>query len=182
MSAGIRSRRTAAGCRHFRMPATCSQSPTSIISRKVDADPKDGPAEFGTFRECVCPDTRGMAAPISSAAAPYRLNEFHRDRLGAGPFRPATCSSSSRARRKRARPSSAMSGIIFCRSTIRTGISRKNSDAAQARASRRKVLDYCAVERRAGVSGSCRLAVCGPYRGNARRLPAEFQTVIGQKP
>ncbi|HTL63411.1 MAG TPA: MBL fold metallo-hydrolase, partial [Pseudolabrys sp.] len=44
---------------------------------KVDADPKEGPAELGTFRECVVPILEyGKADLVSAAAGPYRLNDF----------------------------------------------------------------------------------------------------------
>ena len=56
---------------------------------------------------------------------------------------PDTYSSSSRARAS-APPSSGTSGITCCRSIIPTGISRRTRMPAQARVSRRKVLDYCA--------------------------------------
>ena len=52
---------------------------------KVDADPKEGPAELGTFRECVVPILEyGKADVVERRAAPAQ--RLHRDRLGARPF------------------------------------------------------------------------------------------------
>ena len=42
---------------------------------KVDADPKEGPAELGTFRECVVPILEYGKADLVSGG-PYRLNDF----------------------------------------------------------------------------------------------------------
>src|SRR5499426_3497276 len=42
---------------------------------KVDADPKEGPAELGTFRECVVPILEHGKADLISGR-PHRLNDF----------------------------------------------------------------------------------------------------------
>jgi glyoxylase-like metal-dependent hydrolase (beta-lactamase superfamily II) len=42
---------------------------------KVDADPKEGPAELGTFRECVVPILDASKADLVSGGA-HRLNDF----------------------------------------------------------------------------------------------------------
>jgi glyoxylase-like metal-dependent hydrolase (beta-lactamase superfamily II) len=42
---------------------------------KIDADPKEGPAELGTFRECVVPILEYGRADLVSGGA-YRLNDF----------------------------------------------------------------------------------------------------------
>ena len=41
----------------------------------IDSDPKEGPAELGTFRECVVPILEHGKADLVSGGA-YRLNEF----------------------------------------------------------------------------------------------------------
>ena len=57
------------------MRATCSRSPRSIISAQIDADPKEGPAELGTFRECVVPILEYGKADLVDCG-PYRFNDF----------------------------------------------------------------------------------------------------------
>ena len=90
---------------------------------KVDADPKEGPAELGTFRECVVPILEhGRADLVSGGSLPAQ--RIHRDRTRRRAIRPAMCSSRSRAKAS-GRPSSAMSGITCCRFIIPTGISRR---------------------------------------------------------
>ena len=42
---------------------------------KIDADPKEGPAELGTFRECVVPILEYGKADLVSGG-PHRLNDF----------------------------------------------------------------------------------------------------------
>src|SRR4029450_166679 len=42
---------------------------------KIDADPKEGPAELGTFRECVVPILEYGKADLVSGG-PFRLNDF----------------------------------------------------------------------------------------------------------
>ena len=51
---------------------------------KVDADPKEGPAELGTFRECVVPILNTQSRPGQRRALPAQ--RFHRDQFGARPF------------------------------------------------------------------------------------------------
>ena len=146
---------------------------------KVDADPKEGPAELGTFRECVVPILEYGRADLVNGG-PYRLNDFIEIEFSAGSFaRPRILQAGKQRQacglhRRRLASSSAglLSGLEFPEEFRRRAGACEPAQGAR----------LLRVERRAGVSGPCRLAVCGPYRGNARRLPAEFQTVIGQKP
>jgi glyoxylase-like metal-dependent hydrolase (beta-lactamase superfamily II) len=107
---------------------------------RIDADPKEAPAELGTFRECVIPILEYGKADLVSG--PCRLNDFIE--IDAAPGHSP--------------------GHVFFKleSKGAHGVFigdvwhhllqvyypdwnfPKNSDAAQARVSRRKVLDYCA--------------------------------------
>ena len=52
---------------------------------RIDADPKEGPAELGTFRECVVPILEHEKADLVSGGR-HRLNEFIEIDFSAGPF------------------------------------------------------------------------------------------------
>jgi glyoxylase-like metal-dependent hydrolase (beta-lactamase superfamily II) len=108
---------------------------------KQDADPKDGPAELGTFRECVLPVVEAGRADL--VAGPYRLND-HIEIMPA--------------------PGHSAGHVVFW---LESGGARaafigdvlhhllqvyypnwnfpKNSDVEQARSSRRMVLEHCAA-------------------------------------
>ena len=120
------------------------------------------------------------ARPIWSAAGPYRLNDFIEIDSAPG-HSPGHVFFKLESKGQRA----AFIGDVWhhlLQVYYPDWNFPKNSDAAQAQCQPPQGARLLRVERRAGVSRPCRLAVCGPYRGNARRLPAEFQTVIGQKP
>ena len=84
-----------------------------------------------------------MARPTWSAAGPYRLNDFIEIELGARPFA-RSCGFQARKQGQRA----AFIGDVW-HHLLQVYYPEwnfpKNSDAAQARVSRRKVLDYCAA-------------------------------------
>ena len=108
---------------------------------KVDADPKEGPAELGTFRECVVPILEYGRADLVNGG-PYRLNDFIEIDSAPG-HSPGHVFFKLESKGKRA---------VFIGDVWHHLLQvyypdwnfPKNSDAAQARVSRRKVLDYCA--------------------------------------
>ena len=109
--------------------------------QKLDADPREGPAELGTFRECVLPVVEAGRADL--VAGPHRLND-HLEIMPA--------------------PGHSAGHVVFW---LDSGGERavfigdvfhhllqvyypdwnfpKNSDAEQARTSRRMVLEHCAA-------------------------------------
>ena len=109
--------------------------------QKLDADPREGPAELGTFRECVLPVVEAGRADL--VAGPHRLND-HLEIMPA--------------------PGHSAGHVVFW---LDSGSERavfigdvfhhllqvyypdwnfpKNSDAEQARTSRRMVLEHCAA-------------------------------------
>lgn len=108
---------------------------------KVDADPKEGPAELGTFRECVVPILEYGKADLVSGG-PYRLNDFIEIDSAPG-HSPGHVFFKLESKGARA----AFIGDVWhhlLQVYYPDWNFPKNSDAAQARVSRRKVLDYCA--------------------------------------
>jgi glyoxylase-like metal-dependent hydrolase (beta-lactamase superfamily II) len=108
---------------------------------KVDADPKEGPAELGTFRECVIPILEYGKADLVSGGS-YRLNDFIEidSAPGHSPGHVFFKLESKGAR-------GVFIGDVWhhlLQVYYPDWNFPKNSDAAQARVSRRKVLDYCA--------------------------------------
>lgn len=108
---------------------------------KLDADPKEGPAELGTFRECVLPIVEAGRADL--VTGPHRLNDYFE-------IMPA--------------PGHSAGHVVFWlenqgeRAVFIGDVWHhllqvyyphwnfpKNSDADQARASRRMVLEHCAA-------------------------------------
>ena len=109
--------------------------------QKLDADPREGPAELGTFRECVLPVVEAGRADL--VTGPHRLND-HLEIMPA--------------------PGHSAGHVVFW---LDSGSERavfigdvfhhllqvyypdwnfpKNSDAEQARTSRRMVLEHCAA-------------------------------------
>jgi glyoxylase-like metal-dependent hydrolase (beta-lactamase superfamily II) len=109
---------------------------------KIDADPKEGPAELGTFRECVVPILEYGKADLVSGG-PYRLNEFI-EIDGAPGHAPGHVFFKLESQGQHA----AFIGDVWhhlLQVFYPDWNFPKNSDAAQARVSRRKVLDYCAA-------------------------------------
>src|SRR5262249_1387486 len=108
--------------------------------RKLDADPKEGPAELGTFRECVLPIIEAGRADLVTGL--HRLNEYL-------DIMPAPGHSAGHVVFKL---ESGSSRALFIGDVLHHLIQvyhpdwnfPKNSDAEQARASRRKVLEHCA--------------------------------------
>ena len=87
----------------------------------LDADPENGPAELGTFRECVLPVVEAGRADL--VTGPHRLNEHVEIVPAPGHSAGQSCSSSKAA--ASARSSSAMCSTISCRCSTRTGIFRR---------------------------------------------------------
>ena len=108
---------------------------------KVDADPKEGPAELGTFRECVVPILEYGNADLVSGGR-YRLNDFIEIDSAPG-HSPGHVFFKLDSKGQRG---------VFIGDVWHHLLQvyypdwnfPKNSDAARARVSRRKVLDYCA--------------------------------------
>jgi glyoxylase-like metal-dependent hydrolase (beta-lactamase superfamily II) len=108
---------------------------------KIDADPKNEPAELGTFRECVLPIVEAGRAEL--VAGPHRLND-HLEIL------PAPGHSAGHVVFKLA---SLGEHAFFIGDVFHHLLQiyyphwnfPKNSDADQARASRRGVLEQCAA-------------------------------------
>lgn len=110
--------------------------------QKVDADPKEGPAELGTFRECVVPILEYGKADLVSGGR-HRLNEFIEidSAPGHSPGHMFFKLESKGAH-------GAFIGDVWhhlLQVHYPDWNFPKNSDAAQARVSRRKVLDHCAA-------------------------------------
>jgi glyoxylase-like metal-dependent hydrolase (beta-lactamase superfamily II) len=108
---------------------------------KVDADPKEGPAELGTFRECVVPILEYGKADLVSGGS-HRLNDFIEidSAPGHSPGHVFFKLESKGAR-------GVFIGDVWhhlLQVYYPDWNFPKNSDAVQARVSRRKVLDYCA--------------------------------------
>lgn len=108
---------------------------------KIDADPKEGPAELGTFRECVVPILEHGRADLVGGGA-HRLNEFIEIDSAPG-HSPGHVVFKLESKGQRG---------VFIGDVWHHLLQvyypdwnfPKNSDAAQARVSRRKILDYCA--------------------------------------
>lgn len=110
---------------------------------KVDADPKEGPAELGTFRECVVPILEYGKADLVSGG-PHRLNEFIEIDSAPG-HSPGHVFFKLESQGQRG----AFIGDVWhhlLQIHYPDWNFPKNSDAAQARVSRRTVLDYCAAK------------------------------------
>ena len=141
---------------------------------KVDADPKEGPAELGTFRECVVPILEYGKADLVSGG-PYRLNDFIEIELGAWPFaRPRVLQARKQGqtrglhRRRLASPAAGLlSRLEFPEELRRRAGARQPPQSAR----------LLRLKRRAGFPGTCRLAFCRPGRGNAKRIPARLRAL-----
>ena len=108
---------------------------------RLDADPKEGPAELGTFRECVVPILEYGKADLVDGG-PYRLNDFI-EIDGAPGHSPGHVVFKLESKGARG----VFTGDIW-HHLLQVYNPHwnfpKNSDATQAIVSRRKVLDYCA--------------------------------------
>jgi glyoxylase-like metal-dependent hydrolase (beta-lactamase superfamily II) len=108
---------------------------------RLDADPKEGPAELGTFRECVVPILEYGKADLVSGG-PHRLDDFIEIDSAPG-HSPGHVFFKLESKGARA----AFIGDVWhhlLQVYYPNWNFPKNSDAAQARVSRRKVLDWCA--------------------------------------
>ncbi len=108
---------------------------------KIDADPNQGPAEMGTFRECVVPILEHGRADLVSGG-PYRLNEFIEIDSAPG-HSPGHVYFKFESQGERG----AFIGDVWhhlLQVYHPDWNFPKNSDVVEARVSRRKVLDYCA--------------------------------------
>ncbi len=108
--------------------------------RKLDADPAQGPAELGTFRECVLPVVDAGRADL--VTGPHRLND-HLEILPA----PGHSAGHVVFKLDSGRQQAIFIGDVF-HHLLQVYYPHwnfpKNSDVDQARASRRSVLDLCA--------------------------------------
>ena len=134
--------------------------------RKLDADPQQGPAEQGTFRECVLPIVEAGRAEL--VTGPHRLNE-HLEIVPAPGHSPGHVVFKLESGGERA----AFIGDVFhhlLQVFYPDWNFPKNSDAAQARRSRRGVLADCAA------SGSLVLPchVGAPFAGRIEATAAGF--------
>src|SRR5579885_196523 len=137
---------------------------------KSDADPKEGPAELGTFRECVVPILEyGKADLVSAGAGPYRLNDFIEIDSAPGNS-PGHVFFKLDSKGEKA----AFIGYIWhhlLQVYYPDWNFPKNSDAAQARVSRRKVLDYCAASGALVFPGHVGL----PFAGRVEKAQSGFR-------
>jgi glyoxylase-like metal-dependent hydrolase (beta-lactamase superfamily II) len=109
---------------------------------RIDADPKEGPAELGTFRECVVPILEYGRADLVGCE-PHRLNDFIEIDAAPG-HSPGHVFFKLESKGERA----AFIGDVWhhlLQVHHPDWNFTKNSDAAQAVVSRRKVLDHCAA-------------------------------------
>jgi glyoxylase-like metal-dependent hydrolase (beta-lactamase superfamily II) len=108
--------------------------------QKLDADPQLGPAEFGTFRECVLPIVESGRADL--VTGPHRLNDYLE-------IVPAPGHSAGHVvfKFEHSRARAIFIGDVW-HHLLQVHYPHwnfpKNSDADQARISRRMVLEYCA--------------------------------------
>ena len=141
---------------------------------KVDADPKEGPAELGTFRECVVPILEYGKADIVSGG-PYRLNDFIEIDSAPG-HSPGHVFFKLESKGERA----AFIGDVWHHllQVYYPGLEfpeklRCRAGACQPAQSARLLR----VERGTGDARPCRRAVRRPCREDRGRLPAAFRSV-----
>ena len=144
---------------------------------KADLDPKTAPVEFGTFRECVLPIVEAGRADLVDGT--HRLND-HIEIVPAPGHSPGHVV----FRLESGGQHGAFIGDVF-HHLLQVYYPHwnfpKNSDAEQAKVSRRAVLEHCAVERRAGVSRSRRRAVRRLYREGREGLSAALCGVVRRR-
>jgi glyoxylase-like metal-dependent hydrolase (beta-lactamase superfamily II) len=108
---------------------------------ELDTDPKDGPAEMGTFRECVLPVVEAGRADL--VTGPHRLNEYL-EILPAPGHSPGHFFFKLESGGQQA----AFIGDVFhhlLQVYYPDWNFPKNSDAEEARTSRRRILAHCAA-------------------------------------
>lgn len=138
---------------------------------KLDADPKEGPAELGTFRECVVPILEYGKADLIDCG-PHRLNDFI-EVDGAPGHAPGHVVFKLESKGQRG---------IFIGDVLHHLLQvhypdwnfPKNSDAAQARVSRRKVLDYCVSSGALVLPGHVGLPFAGRIEATANGYRPDF--------
>ena len=138
---------------------------------KLDADPKEGPAELGTFRECVLPIVEAGRADL--VTGPHRLNDFIEitPAPGHSPGHVVFWLESGRER-------AAFIGDVL-HHLLQVYYPHwnfpKNSDAEQARVSRRMVLEQLAA------SGALMLPahVGAPFAGHVDATGQGFRPRFG---
>ena len=138
---------------------------------KIDADPKEGPAELGTFRECVVPILEYGKADVIAGA--HRINDFIEIDTAPG-HSPGHVFFKLESKGERA----AFIGDVWhhlLQVYYPDWNFPKNSDAAQARVQPAQGARLLRGERRAGDARPCRRAVRRPRRKDRGRLPAGFQ-------
>jgi glyoxylase-like metal-dependent hydrolase (beta-lactamase superfamily II) len=138
--------------------------------QKLDSDPQTAPAELGTFRECVIPIIEAGRADL--VTGPHRLNEFFE-------VIPAPGHSGGHVVFKL---ESAGQQAVFIGDVFHHLLQvyypdwnfPKNSDAAQARTSRRMVLEHCAS------TGALALPahVGAPFAGHIEAIDGGFRPIF----
>ena len=139
---------------------------------KIDADPKEGPAELGTFRECVVPILEYGKADLVSGG-PHRLNDFIEIDAAPG-HSPGHVFFKLESQGERG----AFIGDVWhhlLQVYYPDWNFPKNSDAAQARVSRRKVLDYCAASGAQVFPGHVGAPFAGRIEKTARGFRPDFK-------
>ncbi len=137
----------------------------------IDADPKEGPAELGTFRECVVPILEYGKADLVDCG-PYRLNDFIEIELGARPFA-RSCVFQTREQRRarclyRRRLASSVAGLragLEFPEEFRPGRGARQPPQGAGLLCR----DWCA-----GDARPCWRALRRPHRGGAEWIQGEI--------
>ena len=184
MSAGTRSSTDGRWVPTFPNARYVFSKPDFDYFHKLDADPQTGPAEFGTFRECVLPIVEAGRADL--VTGPHRLND-HLEILPAPGHSPGHVVFKLESGGEHA----AFIGDVF-HHLLQVYYPHwnfpKNSDAEQATRSRRAVLELCAASgalvlpatsarRSPATSRRARRASCRALRGSAS-APIRLQSMI----
>jgi glyoxylase-like metal-dependent hydrolase (beta-lactamase superfamily II) len=138
---------------------------------KIDADPNEGPAELGTFRECVVPILEYGKADLVDCG-PFRLNDFIEIDSAPG-HSPGHVFFKLESKGERG---------VFIGDVWHHLLQvyepdwnfPKNSDPAEARVSRRKVLDYCAATGALVMPGHVGAPFAGRIEAAANGYKAKF--------
>jgi glyoxylase-like metal-dependent hydrolase (beta-lactamase superfamily II) len=138
---------------------------------KIDADPNEGPAELGTFRECVVPILEYGKADLVDCG-PYRLNDFIEIDSAPG-HSPGHVFFKLESKGERG---------VFIGDVWHHLLQvyepdwnfPKNSDPVEARVSRRKVLDYCASTAALVMPGHVGAPFAGRIEATANGYKAKF--------